>query len=44
MFSSPLEFGRQAEDILWKKAFYEPVARFKSKVILLIKQLIDKSS
>ncbi|XP_022705992.1 uncharacterized protein LOC111270182 isoform X2 [Varroa jacobsoni] len=31
MFSSPLEFGRQAEDILWKKAFYEPVARFKSK-------------
>ncbi|OQR79295.1 protein SMG5-like [Tropilaelaps mercedesae] len=31
IFALPLEFGTQGEDHLWKKAFYEPFARFKAK-------------
>ncbi|KAF6039138.1 SMG5 [Bugula neritina] len=29
MFHDPLEFGRKAEDLLWRKVFYEPIQSMK---------------
>ncbi|XP_028966767.1 protein SMG5 [Galendromus occidentalis] len=31
LFGAPLEFGRKAEDALWRKAYYEPLTYFKTR-------------
>lgn len=41
LFCSPLTFGTHAENVLWKKAFYEPFARFKVKVCGMVQYSYD---